>query len=167
MIYKSDLSYPEVKVEKENKTYASMLLNNFSGSISEESAIHLYLYQAISCSDNYKEYKSIMYHIAEVEMHHLRILGELIYKLGGKPIFSWYGPDCVLRNWSSSYINYTDSLKKRLELDISSEEIAIKNYNTIINIIKDPYIKKILRRITIDEEIHLKIFKDLYQKYFS
>ena len=167
MLYKSDKPYPKVRIEAKNKTYANRLLQNFSGIVSEETAIHLYLYQAISSSDNFLEYKEIMYHIAEVEMHHLRILGELIYKLGGRPIYGEYTSDCVFKNWSSNYINYTDSLKKRLLLDIASEKQAIKNYEQTISFIKDQFIEEILKRIIEDEFIHIKIFEELYHKYFG
>ncbi|WP_368240484.1 hypothetical protein [Clostridium paraputrificum] len=39
------------------------------------------------------------------------------------------------------------------------------SYNKALNEISDPNIVKIIERIILDEELHLKIFKELYAKY--
>lgn len=44
--------------------------------------------------------------------------------------------------------------------------MAIKNYNDNLREIDDKYVKELIERILIDEEIHLAIFKSLYKKYF-
>lgn len=53
-----------------------------------------------------------------------------------------------------------------LKSDIESEEMAIKNYNDNLREIDDKYVKELIERILIDEEIHLTIFRNLYKKYF-
>ena len=70
MKYAVNKDYPPIKVEKENPYYAQILLNNYASEISEETAIHLYLYQSLIL-DN-QELSTILEKIALVEMHHLK-----------------------------------------------------------------------------------------------
>lgn len=165
MEFKSDLPYPKIRVERQNINYATKLLNDYAGYVSELSAIHLYSYQSF-VSDKYREYKDIIMKIAEVEMIHLRLLGETIYLLGGVPVFGGVSEDKILRLWNSGEIIYNRDLKTMLKSDIESEEMAIKNYNDNLREIDDKYVKELIERILIDEEIHLTIFRNLYKKYF-
>lgn len=167
MKYQSDKSYPEIKVEKKNEIYASILLKDFSGMISEETAIHLYLYQSFAVGEKFKEYKEIIMHIAEVEMIHLRLLGETIQKLGGNPIYGIIGADGTMRLWNAGNVEYARDLKRMLEVNIQSEQEAISQYQNSLNIIQDIYVKQIIKRIVLDEYIHLSIFKKLYASYFD
>lgn len=163
MIFKSNNPYPKVQVEQPNLFYASILLDDYAGNLSEDTAIHLYLYQAFVDDEHYNQYKDIMLHIAEVEMTHLRLLGETIMKLGALPIFGVVGKDRVDRLWSASNVNYEIDLKQMLEIDIQAETNAIRNYEYQLNIIKDVYIQAMIKRILEDEKIHLSIFQNLYQ----
>lgn len=166
MIYKSNKPYPILKVERRNTYFAKLLLEDYAGKVSEESAIHLYLYQSLITDNNLKEYKEIMKKIAEVEMHHLFLLGEIIKLLGLKPIFGSF--DCNnFRNWNSSYVNYSTNLKEMIIEDIKSEKEAIMSYQKHFLIIKDKYVREMIKRIIEDEEIHLNIFYSLYSKFFS
>lgn len=166
MLYKSTNPYPKVRVEEKNSTYASILLGDYAGVVSEDTAIHLYLFQAIVNDSKVEEYSNIMYKIAQVEMIHMRLLGETISLLGGVPVFGTIGQDEIIRLWNAGNVNYDISLKQMIEADIESENVAIRNYQYQLAIIKDKYIQKLIERILEDEKIHLQIFKDLYQKYF-
>lgn len=159
MKYSSDLIYPEIKVEKENIEYAKLLLNSYSGRSSETSAIFQYSYQSIMLDDKYGE---IIKNISMVEMKHLKILGETIKLLGIDPMFIYPNNiDNGFKYWNSSYINYTSNFNDMIKSNIEDEENAIDNYNDIINQIEDNYVINILKRLILDEEIHLKIFKDI------
>jgi rubrerythrin len=46
-----------------------------------------------------------------------------------------------------------------------SEETAIKNYENHIKIIDSKEIKKLYKRIVLDEKLHLEIFEKLLKKY--
>ncbi|MFR3911355.1 MAG: hypothetical protein ACLTYB_09345, partial [Clostridium paraputrificum] len=61
--------------------------------------------------------------------------------------------------------DYGNTLKEYLDYDIQAEVVAIRDYNKALNEISDPNIVKIIERIILDEELHLKIFKELYAKY--
>ncbi len=166
MVYQSNNKYPLPKVERPNLEYAKILLDDFSGIISENTAINLYLYQSLSTNNTNPSFAKIIKEISEVEMHHLYLLGETIVLLGGNPIYGSFGKDNILRLWTSSNVNYTTNLKEMLEADIISEQMAINHYQEQLKIIKDRYIQDLIKRILEDEFIHLSIFKELYKKNF-
>lgn len=155
-MYKSNLPYPDIKVEKENIEYAKLLMYPYASMVSEDTATHLYMYQSFILDDNIGK---ILENIAIVEMHHLEMLAKTINLLGLKPEYK--SNDIP---WTSNYINYTNNLKDILKINIEAETLAIKNYQNLIKVINDKYIKKMLERIIVDEEIHLKIFNDLYKE---
>lgn len=157
MICQSMKPYPEVKVSKKNREYAKLLMEDYAGISSEESAIHLYLYQNLILKDDDWELRDALMEISKVEMYHLYILGTVIMELGEKPIFGESKDELILP-WNSSYVDYTTNIKRMLLVDIEREEAAIKNYREHIRCIDDENIKEILRRIIEDEELHLDIF---------
>lgn len=153
---KSNLPYPDIKVEKENIEYAKLLMYPYASMVSEDTATHLYMYQSFILDDNIGK---ILENIAIVEMHHLEMLAKTINLLGLKPEYK--SNDIP---WTSNYVNYNTNLKDILKINIEAETLAIKNYQNLIKVINDKYIKKMLERIIVDEEIHLKIFNDLYNE---
>lgn len=155
-MYKSNLPYPDIKVEKENIEYAKLLMYPYASMISEDTATHLYMYQSFILDDNIGK---ILENIAIVEMHHLEMLAKTINLLGLKPEYK--SNDIP---WTSNYVNYNTNLKDILKINIEAETLAIKNYQNLIKVINDKYIRKMLERIIVDEEIHLKIFNDLYNE---
>ena len=155
-MYKSNLPYPDIKVEKENIEYAKLLMYPYASMISEDTATHLYMYQSFILDNNIGK---ILENIAIVEMHHLEMLAKTINLLGLKPEYK--SNDIP---WTSNYVNYNTNLKDILKINIEAETLAIKNYQNLIKVINDKYIKKMLERIIVDEEIHLKIFNDLYNE---
>ena len=156
MFYKSTLPYPEIKVEKENIEYAKLLMYPYASMVSEDTATHIYMFQSFILDD---EIGKILENIAIVEMHHLEMLAKTINLLGLKPEYK--SNDIP---WNSNYVNYNTNLKDILKINIAAETLAIKNYQNLIKVIDDKYIKELLKRIIIDEEIHLKIFNDLLNK---
>lgn len=155
-MYKSNLPYPDIKVEKENIEYAKLLMYPYASMISEDTATHLYMYQSFILDNNIGK---ILENIAIVEMHHLEMLAKTINLLGLKPEYK--SNDIP---WTSNYVNYNTNLKDILKINIEAETLAIKNYQNLIKVINDKYIRKMLERIIVDEEIHLKIFNDLYKE---
>ena len=155
-MYKSNLPYPDIKVEIENIEYAKLLMYPYASMISEDTATHLYMYQSFILDDNIGK---ILENIAIVEMNHLEMLAKTINLLGLKPKYK--SNDIP---WTSNYVNYNTNLKDILKINIEAETLAIKNYQNLIKVINDKYIKKMLERIIVDEEIHLKIFNDLYNE---
>ena len=69
--------------------------------------------------------------------------------------------------WNGSLVNYTLDPRKYLRQNIVAEETAILNYErTILNLTTDS-VKMLLERIILDEEVHIKIFKELLKSQFG
>ena len=165
MIYQSKIPYPKVEVETKNYMYANLIRKSYAGEVSEDTLIHLYFYQSLILKDKYPEVSKILEKISVVEMKHLEILGRLIYLLGVKPIYSSPYKNNISKYFNASYVKYNDKLKEILLINIEAETQAIYYYNYLIKVIEDKYIINIIKRILVDEQIHLDIFKNLYQEY--
>ena len=48
--------------------------------------------------------------------------------------------------------------------DVLSEMLAIKNYNYVLSKIKSEKVGAVLTRIKLDEELHVKVLKELLQE---
>ncbi len=158
MEYKVNLPYPEIKVEQKNPQIAQMLLNSYAGEVSEDTAIHDYIFQMMLLE--HPEYKRVLKGIAIVEMHHLEILGNLIYQLGLTPVFGKVQKD-TLEWFNGSYVNYNNDFTRVLQEDICEEQKTIEQYERIIACTNDFYVQEILKRIILDEELHIELFSKL------
>lgn len=167
MNYKSNNPYPKPMVERQNLKYAEILLEDYAGNISEDTAIHFYLYNYFITNNELQEFADTLNQIAKVEMIHLRLLGETIKLLGLNPIYGTLTNNNIFKPWISLNIDYNTNLKIMIEEDIKSEQLAIQNYKYHLSIINDKYIKELISRIIEDEKIHLNIFKYFYKKYFQ
>ncbi|MBP2031820.1 bacterioferritin [Clostridium algifaecis] len=164
--YIVNLPYPEPIVEKPNIQYANILLKDYAGSVSEFTAVSLYVYQHFVSDGQYDDYAKLIGGVSIAEMRHLELLGKTIKLLGIKPIY--IDNACPPgRFWTPRYINFTVFIREMLMEDIQSEKKAIENYRYHITLIQDKYIKRLLERIILDEELHIKLFKKLYEKYAS
>lgn len=160
MKYQMDIPYPKVRVMKKNPYLGKLLLHSYAGDVSEDTAIHQYLYQSLLMQDENLEIAEILEKISETEMHHLYILGKLIQCLGVYPV---YVDPVVSKNcfWTSKYVDYNTNILEMLESDIEAEQKAIQTYQELIHVIDDKYVVEILKRIVLDERLHLEIFEKL------
>lgn len=162
MRYCVDMPYPEIKVERKNIELAKEILNVYAGEISEDTATHNYVFQMIMLHQD-EEKKNILEGIAITEMHHLEILGLLIKELGLTPFY--VGVQNGSTKWfSGEYVTYEKEWKKMLLDNIGLEELAIRNYEKIIDKTDDENVKHILKRIILDERLHIEIFSKLYNQ---
>ena len=154
-----DKPYPEVQVERPNLDYAKALLFAYAGNVSEETAVHQYLYQSFVLDE---KLSNILEQIGIVEMHHVEILANIIKKLGLDPKYRTFCFDKEIY-WDASFVPYPITITSMLEQNIKSETEAIENYRRLISYIKDPYIQNSLERIIEDEQLHLSIFQNLLE----
>lgn len=164
--YIIDLPYPEPEAERQNIEYANILLKDYAGPVSEFTAVSLYSYQHFVSEGDFYDYAELIGGVSMAEMKHLELLGETIKLLGIKPAFI----DSVYPNgrlWSARYVNFISSIREMLLEDIKAETQAIENYKRHIFMISDKHIRKLLERIILDEQYHLKLFKEMYEKYSS
>lgn len=159
MKFNVDMPYPEVKVERKDLELAKKVFNLYAGEVSEDTSTHNYVLQALMFSEN-EEIRKILKEIAIVEMHHLELLGTLIKKLGLVPLFLSTNNNKI-KWFSGSYVFYEKDLKKVLLKDIYIEKMAIKNYETLISETSDKNIIHLLKRIILDERLHIEIFEKL------
>jgi len=151
--FSNDLPYPEIEPSK-NLSQAKMLMPSYGGSAGELTAVLTYCFQSY-ISPKQPELAKALMGIAKVEMHHHKLLGDAIFKLGGYPIMG------ARSYWNGSFVNYTLDPKKFLQQNIAAEENAIINYEHTILSLSDESVKMLLERIILDEEQHIKIFREL------
>ena len=84
-----------------------------------------------------------------------------IRNLGVYPIY--LDPNFHTYNYfTSRYVSYEVDFKCLLKADIEAEQNAILNYESLIAVISDEAVCNVLRRIILDETLHLEIFEKLY-----
>ena len=160
--------YPKVEVEGKNVEYAKLLLDDYAGIVSEETAVNQYIYQHFDKFNTDEVFSKTLSKIAMVEMKHLELLGKTIKLLGVDPKFKV--PDKsynCLTYWSSSFVCYNTSIVDMLKNDIRLEEKTIEIYKNHISLINDQFIKRLLYRIIEDEEKHIECFNMLLDRACS
>jgi len=162
--YSHPSPYPEVKVLAPNSYYAEILMDDYAGLVSEFTAINQYLYHYFLAEDLHEETSKLLENVAITEMLHMEILAEIIKLLGGNPVFrgsfSTQG-----RFWNGCFVYYGQSICDQLKADLDAEYKAIRNYQMHINLITDPYVQAILKRIILDEQVHVSLFIDAIRKH--
>ncbi len=153
--YRNPAPYPEIQVTGPNSCYAAILMQDYASSASELTAITEYLHHSFTESAH-TDVSTMLLGIAEVEMDHLRMLGETIVLLGGNPMFA---SGCPRDYWSGEDVYYGTALCDKLKGDLKAELGAIQQYEEHIAQINDPYVKAILARIALDEQWHVGLLK--------
>lgn len=146
------LQYPSVQIKDICLSDARCLLEDYCGEESEFTSICTYLYQSYTLCNmpQYDELRQVLKGIAISEMHHHEMLGEIIVKLGGTPVFG--GKD---KFWNGSMVNYCKDIINMINIDIKAEQEAIKNYKKTICCVKNYEIRELIERIIRDEELHI------------
>ena len=162
MKYQVDVPYPKISNLKKNPQIARMIMHSYASNVSEDTAVHQYMYQSVLLREAAPEVSEILKQIGIVEMKHLEILARLIQALGVYPIYL----DPVVDQhefWSGKYVSYETELRPMLEEDLEAERKAIEQYNTLIHVISDETVQMVLKRIVLDERMHLEIFTKLLE----
>lgn len=160
--YALSAPYPKICAEEENPLYARMILDNIGGNISEMSAVSLYLYNQLLLGSK-KIFSQAFQGISIVEMHHLQIFGKLALRLGENPRL-WTYRGARTYYWTPAYNSYPTRLSSMLENAVRSEEQAVRKYAQQARQIKDCRVVAVLNRIIEDEELHIKIYKNLQRE---
>lgn len=158
---KVDLPYPPVAAGEANPLYARAMLSNVGGSNSEITAVSLYFYNSLVAKKQYEQIASCFQSISITEMHHLDIFGELALQLGADPRL-WERRNTGYRWWTPAYNNYPREIKTLLRNAIDGEKAAIRKYTRQQQLIKNDNIVENLKRIVLDEELHVQIFESMY-----
>lgn len=165
MSFASSAPYPEIAPGCQNNVYASWMQDNMGGANSEMTAVSIYIYNnLITCS--YEDIAYIFHKISIVEMHHLNIFGQLTLQLGGNPRL-WTQRGRSRLYWTPGYNKYPTVLPAIMENVLHHELSAIEKYERQIANIQNENITDNLKRIVEDEQIHVKIFREIIQEYCS
>lgn len=165
ILYAEEAPYPQVQVSEKNPLYGRAMLDNLGGSNSEISAISLYIYNNM-IAEQLKDISYIFHKVSVVEMHHLEIFGKLAFMSGENPRLWTHGKRQMIY-WTPGYNNYPTELCPLLQNAIQGEAAAIAKYESQLTWIKDPFICENLKRIIMDEKLHLKIFETMYQEQIN
>ncbi|WP_051688121.1 SafA/ExsA family spore coat assembly protein [Desulfofalx alkaliphila] len=155
--------YPEVKVERPNPRYGSMLMDALADKNGEMTAINLYLYYyTILENTKYEELSELLEAISIIEMRHMHDLMKFIKLLGCDPKYE----NSLGVPWCATYVNYKlHNVCNLLMAVIQDEENAAKLYTCMAREIKDKCVSDWLLRAAEDETHHAKLFKKYYSKY--
>lgn len=163
-LYAHQSPYPPVCIKEQNPLYGRMMLDNMGGQESEMSTIGLYIYNSIFLTSDTARIAEIFKNISIVEMHHLKIFGQLADQLGESPRL-WTHRQNRMFYWTGGYINYFTDLPKILLSALNGEKQAVRKYREQCQRIQDEDIQKCLKRIILDEELHIEILESLCKKY--
>lgn len=153
--------YPRLETLKPEVGFTKELYNSYAGTAGEFTAITQYVYENITYEDKGDIAKTIMC-VAIQEMKHFKILGEILAKHGCVP----YIMGSRNNKWCSDNVKYRfDSIKEMMKYNINSEEEAIKEYKRLIEKTCNGCIKGIIARIILDEENHIRIFKEILKHH--
>lgn len=153
--------YPPIQVQGKNPYYARLLMEDYAGPVSEMTAANQYIYHH-TMTDGASAAAEALEKISIIEMMHMEKLAKTIRLLRANPYLKG-GPEAA--DWTSASVEYGGSLPERLHLDLASEYAAIQNYEKHIEMIDDPFIKALLRRIVLDEKLHVRLFRQLIRQY--
>jgi bacterioferritin len=161
---RADLPYPEIYIRQKDPRYLKLLLDLYMGKDGEFTSSCQYIYQSCILSGDFFDVKEALNDIVRTEMRHFSMLGNMIAQLGGDPRY-WFFQDRRYKMWDGNHVRYTKNIKKMLLENIEAEMNGIRNLRSAIDAIEDEDITYILQRVKMDEETHLKMFTDLFEKY--
>lgn len=153
--------YPEIKVEKKDPVFASLLSVPYAGTGGEIYSTLSYLYGSNVLFEKSPVVSEALKCVAKTEMYHTDILAKLIVLLGGDPK---YTVAQGRRPFTTAGMHYGESENAILRGAISGEEGAIYVYEKLAESTDDENIKAILSRIIEDEKHHACIFRELLRE---
>lgn len=161
--YADPSPYPAVRVLAKNRQYANLLLDSYAGPRGEFSAMSQYFYQRFACGGP-DGFGVMSMRIGIAELHHMELLASAILLLGGDLPF--HGSIPVNRQyWSARNIHYGKNLCDMLQSSYRGEKNTIRSYEDQARRIEDPYVRAVLHRIVVDEELHARYLKQMIQKH--
>ncbi len=144
----------DIKVEKENREYADILLEDYAGSLGVLSSLLTYTYQMVIQGVMNRVLAEDILSIKNRKMEHMEIIGKLILLLGGNPQFGTM--DSRIRSRMIPYttcgICYEQNPVQFLEQDIKKEKQIYQQYIAHQKIVKDVYIQDIFTMLLEEEK---------------
>ncbi len=154
-----DLPYPTLDKIKENPNDACIIYPAYSGLHGELTGVLQYVYHHFYFEKQLNDATAqVLMGIALAEMEHYKMLGKAILKLGVSPIITTNLP-YRYNPYNTSKILYSKEGQKMLLDDISTELVAIKTYQKMLDKLQDERVSALITRIILDEELHVQVLK--------
>ena len=158
---KIGLVCPKIRVNKPDIYYSRLLLCSYAGKNSELSSISDYLSLSIECKS--RRLSDLFEKLANAEIKHFKLLGELITALGGTPSINT-SSDC---NTESDGV-CTDRFNENSILNTESaliscirkEKNSIENYLELKSQTDDIFVQSVVDFIIEDERRHIDYLLD-------
>jgi bacterioferritin len=165
--FNADFPYPEIRLEKKDPQIAQFMLSDLADPVGEASSVVLYLFDTIVLHDD-DEFSKVFKNIYQTEMIHAEIFADLAYQAGAEPrLWSTGATGKTQRNlsyWSPGRVAYATDKKTIVRNAIALERASIEKYETQISLAKNDTLSLILRRILLDEQLHIEMFNALLNK---
>ncbi len=159
-----EIPYPGTEGIGEDCVSLKIISPAYAGGEGELTAVLQYVYQGILLENaGLAEYAGILRHIAEDEMRHLQMLGEMICRLGAPPVYS-YLPPYPINYYSARCVSYSRTPQKMILDDIQAEQYAIDGYTKMLGRLRNERVEAVIQRIRMDEEKHLSEFKRILRE---
>lgn len=155
--------YPEITVEKPDRAIALLLTQDLAAEKSEMSSVNQYAYQQWVLKAKYPDLANTIAKIGVVETRHFHIIGQLIYLLGEDPKYQAIQQNRYIV-WKGSMINYSKEVKVILQNNVLIEQGAYEAYASQAKTVQDHKVSAILTRLSLDEKLHMEIFKEYLAK---
>ena len=142
-----DLPYPSLDgVEKDLKS-AMIIAPAYASLHGELNAILQYLYHYFNFKGlGDEQTAAVIMRISVSEMQHLKILGELLYKLGVDPVYTKM-PPFGYNYYTSAGVSYSKTPVKMLIDDVSGEILAISSMKRWQSVLKTRGRRQSLREL--------------------
>lgn len=169
----------DVKVDRPNPNYASMLQEQLGGSQGELKSALQYLSQSMRIKD--EKIKDLFLDIASEELCHLEMIATTVNLLNGHNLDAknattgnieahvLSGLTPMLANasgylWTAAYINETGDLAADILSDIASEQRAKVVYQYLYRQIDDKGVRDTIDFLLNREEAHNTMFREAFNK---
>lgn len=165
MVIKVQLPYPSVEKFLPDCQSAHLIAPAYCGIHGELDAILQYVYHSFYFNKlGDKETAERLMGIAMCEMEHFELLGSAILQLGMSPTFT-REPEFSSGFYNSASICYSKTPVKMLIDDITGEMVAVSEYEKMCQKIKNEDLSALIKRIILDEQLHIKALKERLEIY--
>lgn len=161
-----DLPYPEPAACAPSEIQGQMILNCFAGKCSELTAILQYLYDGIHLDEISPEVGNLLTSISKTEMYHFLLLGRLCCSFGVDPKYCAFVKN-QQRWWNATpnVLRYSRGIGVSLLANIEGEKQAITQYSMLIEKLTDENARLLIKRIIMDEQLHIDLLSEAFAKY--
>lgn len=156
-----DSPYPSTEDLGKDRESVRIISPAYADSGSELTAVMQYVFQSVVFSGlQMKQYARILTEIAVAEMHHLDILGDMIYGMGTLPVFTSC-PPLRFDFYNTSAVSYASEPVKMIRDDIRGEQEAIRLYQSMVRRLRNEKVSAVISRIILDEQLHLSTLQGI------